>query len=123
LIQVILSDQSRGLVKARQLGLMRRSAFLVNTARGAIVEEAALVAALKDGVIAGAALDVYEQESLPDDRALLALENVLLTPHLGYNTGAMLRPFYEASVDDLLAWMAGAPTNVINEEVLGRRRK
>ena len=83
LIQVILSDQSRGLVKARQLGLMRRSAFLVNTARGAIVEEAALVAALKDGVIACAALDVYEQEPLPDDRALLALENVLLTPHLG----------------------------------------
>ena len=80
LIQVILSDQSRGLVKARQLGLMRRSAFLVNTARGAIVEEAALVAALKDGVIAGAALDVYEQGPLPDDRALLALENVLLTP-------------------------------------------
>ena len=82
---------------------MRPSAFLVNTARGVIVEEAALVAALKDGVIAGAALDVYEQEPLPDDRALLALENVLLTPQLGYNTGAMLRRFYEASVDDLRA--------------------
>jgi len=81
-IHVILSDQSRGLVKARESGLMRPSAFLVNTARGAIVEEAALVAALKDGVIAGAALDVYEQEPLPDDSALLALENVLLTPHI-----------------------------------------
>ncbi len=80
-IHVILSDQSRGLVKPRESGLMRPSAFLVNTARGAIVEEAALVAALKDGVIAGAALDVYEQEPLPDDSALLALENVLLTPH------------------------------------------
>ncbi len=102
---------------------MRPSAFLVNTARGAIVEEAALVAALKGGVIAGAALDVYEQESLPNDSALLALENVLLTPHLGYNTRAMQRQFYETSVDNLRAWMAGAPTNVINDEVLGRRRK
>ena len=79
---MLLSDQSHGLVKARESGLMRPSAFLVNTARGAIVEEAALVAALKDGVIAGAALDVYEQEPLPDDSALLALENVLLTPHI-----------------------------------------
>ena len=108
---------------AWEAGPMRPSTFLVHTARGAIVEEAALVAALKGGVIAGAARDVYEQEPLPDDSALLALDNVLLTLHLGYNTGAILWQFYEASVENLRAWMAGAPTNVINDEVLGRRRK
>lgn len=122
-IHVLLSELSRGLVRARELGLMRPSSFLVNTARGAIVEETALVAALKEGVIAGAALDVYEQEPLPADSPLLALDNVLLTPHLGYNTGATLQQFYEASVQNLRAWVAGAPTNVINDQVLDRRRR
>ena len=122
-IHVLLSELSRGLVRARELGLMRPSSFVVNTARGAIVEETALVAALKEGVIAGAALDVYEQEPLPADSPLLALDNVLLTPHLGYNTGATLQQFYEASVQNLRAWVAGAPTNVINDQVLDRRRR
>ena len=122
-IHVLLSELSRGLVRARELGLMRPSSFVVNTARGAIVEETALVAALKEGVIAGAALDVYEQEPLPADSPLLALDNVLLTPHLGYNTGATLQQFYEASVQNLRAWMAGVPTNVINDQVLDRRRR
>ncbi len=121
-IHVILSDQSRGWVTARELGLMPESAFLVNTSRGPIVDEAALIAALQSGGIAGAALDVYDQEPLPADSPLLALDNVLLTPHLGYNTGATLRHFFAVSVENLRAWMAGAPTNVLNDEVLDRRR-
>ena len=121
-IHVVLSELSEGLVTARELGLMQESAFLVNTARGPIVDEAALVAALKAGAIAGAALDVYAQEPLPITSPFLALDNVLLTPHLGYNTGATLQQFYRASVDNVQAWMAGAPTNVINDEVLGRHR-
>ena len=121
-IHVILSEQSRGWVTARELGLMQESAFLVNTSRGPIVDEAALIAALKSGGIAGAALDVYDQEPLPTDSPVLALDNVLLTPHLGYNTGATLRQFFAASVENLRAWMAGAPTNVLNDQVLDRRR-
>ncbi len=101
---------------------MPKSAFLVNTSRGPIVDEAALIAALRSGGIAGAALDVYDQEPLPTDSPLLALDNVLLTPHLGYNTGATLKQFFAASVENLRAWMAGAPTNVLNDEVLDRRR-
>ena len=122
-IHVILSEQRRGLVGARELGLMKKTAYLVNTARGPIVDEDALVGALKDGAIAGAALDVYDREPLSPDSPLLVLDNVLLTPHLGYNTGATLKQFYEASVANLRAWLKGAPTNVINEEVLDRRRK
>lgn len=121
-IHVILSQQSRGWVTARELGLMRESAFLVNTARGPIIDEAALIATLESGGIAGAALDVYDQEPLPTDSPLLALDNVLLTPHLGYNTGATLRQFFVASVENLRAWMADAPTNVLNDEGLDRRR-
>ena len=101
---------------------MQESAFLVNTSRGPIVDEAALIAALQSGGIAGAALDVYDQEPLPTDSPLLALDNVLLTPHLGYNTGATLRQFFVASVENLRAWLAGAPTNVLNDKVLDRRR-
>ncbi len=121
-IHVILSEQSRGWVTARELGLMQESAFLVNTSRGPIVDEAALIAALQSGGIAGAALDVYDQEPLPTDSPLLELDNVLLTPHLGYNTGATLRQFFTASVENLRAWIAGAPTNVLNDKVLDRRR-
>mgnify|MGYP000745268914 CR=1 FL=1 len=83
----------------------------------------ALIAALKSGAIAGAALDVYDEEPLPGDSPLLALDNVLLTPYLGYNTGATLKQFYAAAVENLRAWMAGAPSNIINGDVLDRRRK
>ena len=105
------------------MGLMQPSAFLVNTARGPIVDGGTLIAALKSGAIAGAAVDVYDEEPLPGDSPLLALDNVLLTPHLGYNTGATLKQFYAAAVENLRAWMAGAPSNIINDDVLDRRRK
>jgi len=121
-IHVPLTDLSRGWITSRELSMMKPTAFLVNTSRGPIVEEQALVDALTDGPIAGAALDVYDREPLPADHPYLAMDNVLLTPHLGYNTASTLRHFYVASVENIKAWMAGSPINVLNEEVLDRRR-
>jgi phosphoglycerate dehydrogenase-like enzyme len=121
-IHVPLTDLSRGWIGAEQLALMKPTAFLINTSRGPIVDEAALISVLKKGDIAGAAMDVYDTEPLPVDRPYLALDNVLLTPHLGYSTGATLHQFFVASVDNVKAWMDDAPTNVINDAVLDHRR-
>ena len=121
-IHVPLTDMSRGWVTDREFGLMKESAFLVNTSRGPIVDEAALIAALENRRIAGAALDVYDIEPLPADHRLLSLDNVLLAPHLGYSTGDSLRNFFAESVKNVAAWMSGEPINVYNEEVLNRRR-
>lgn len=121
-IHVPLTDLSRGWIGARELKLMKPTAFLINTSRGPIVDETALVNALRNGEIAGVGLDVYNQEPLPADSPLVGLDNVLLTPHLGYSTGATLRRFCEASVENLQAWMAGSPINVMNPEVLDHRR-
>lgn len=122
-IHVPLTDMSRGWVTERELGLMKESAYLVNTSRGPIVSEDALVAALEEGRIAGAALDVYDIEPVPGDHPLLALDNVLLAPHLGYSTGDTLRNFFAESVKNVAAWMHGEPINVYNEEVLSKRRR
>jgi phosphoglycerate dehydrogenase-like enzyme len=121
-IHVPLTDLSRGWVTAREFGLMKESAYLVNTSRGPIVDESALIDALRNRQIAGAALDVYDTEPLPADHPLLSLENVLLAPHLGYSTGDTLRNFFKESVKNLAAWMNGSPINVLNEEVLSKRR-
>jgi phosphoglycerate dehydrogenase-like enzyme len=112
-IHLVLSDRTRGLIGERELGLMKATAFLVNTSRGPIVDEAALVAALEAGVIAGAALDVYDQEPLPDYDALLSAPNTVLTPHLGYVTGENYRTFYEQTVEDIEAFLAGRPVRVL----------
>lgn len=122
-IHVPLSATSRGWIKARELALMKETAFLVNTSRGPIIEQEALLNALRTRQIAGAALDVYDIEPLPADHPLLALDNVLLSPHLGYSTETMLRQFFRDSVDNIKAWMDGAPSNVLNEEVLEHRRR
>jgi phosphoglycerate dehydrogenase-like enzyme len=122
-IHVQLSDTSRGWIKAREFERMKESAFLINTSRGPIIEQEALLHALRTRGIAGAALDVYDIEPLPSDHPLLALDNVLLSPHSGYNAESMLRQFYRDSVDNLQAWMADAPSNVLNEEVLDHRRQ
>lgn len=122
-IHVPLSDRSRGWVGARELGLMKASAFLINTSRGPIVQQEALLDALRTHRIAGAGLDVYDEEPLPKDHPLLSLDNVLLTPHLGYSTGEMLTQFYADSLDNLRAWIAETPINVLNTEVLERRRR
>ena len=121
-IHVPLTDLSRGWITERELRLMKQSAFLINTSRGPIVDQDALISALREGEIAGAGIDVYDVEPLPSDHPMLELDNVVLTPHLGYNTGTTMRRFYEASVENIQAWMDGAPINVVNEEVLGNRR-
>jgi len=117
-IHVILSDRTRGLVTARELGLMKPTAFLINTSRGPIVVEADLIAALRSGAIAGAGLDVFDQEPPPANHALRTLENVTLTPHLGYVTRDTLTAWYGHSLDAVEAFANGAPIRVTNPEAL-----
>lgn len=104
-IHLSLNAGTRGLIDARRLALMKRSAFLVNTARGPIVEEAALVAALNDGQIAGAGLDVFATEPLPRDHPLTGCPNVVLTPHIGFPTDHGYEQFASAATDALFAYL------------------
>lgn len=121
-LHLLLSDTSRGLVTARLLGLMKPTAYLVNTARGPLIDEAALVAALSDRRIAGAALDVYDVEPLPREHPLLQLDNVVLTPHLGYVTEESYRAFFGPLVENVASWLDGeTPKRALNPEVLAGR--
>jgi phosphoglycerate dehydrogenase-like enzyme len=106
-IHATLSPDSRGLIDRRRLQLMKRSAILINTARGAIVDETALVEALGAGRIAGAGLDVFTEEPLPPGHPLTRLPNVILTPHLGWPTDEAYADFAEAAADALIAWLEG----------------
>jgi phosphoglycerate dehydrogenase-like enzyme len=112
-IHLVLGERTRGLVKAEDLARMKKTAFLVNTSRGPIVEEAALVAALEEGRIAGAAIDVYDNEPLPADHKLRRLGNTVLTPHLGYVTTENYRLVYGQAVEAIAAYLAGAPIRVL----------
>jgi phosphoglycerate dehydrogenase-like enzyme len=112
-IHLRLSPRTRGLVGARELALMRKDAYLVNTSRGPIVDEAALIEALEQGRIAGAALDVYDQEPLPEGHPLRRTPNLLLTPHIGYVTRETYRVFYGDTVDLVQAFLDGRPRNVL----------
>jgi D-3-phosphoglycerate dehydrogenase len=112
-IHLQLSDRTRGLVGRTDLAMMKPTAYLINTSRGPIVDEAALVAALQGGAIAGAGLDVFDVEPLPRDHVLRTLPNVLLTPHLGYVTEDGYRIFYGGTVDAIRAWLDGKPIRVI----------
>jgi D-3-phosphoglycerate dehydrogenase len=112
-IHVILSSRTRGLVGAADLARMKRSAYLVNTARGPIIDEAALLDVLQRRAIAGAGLDVFAQEPLPADHPLRALDNVVLTPHLGYVTAQNYRRYYGDMVEDIAAWLDGKPLRVM----------
>ncbi len=114
-IHLVLSDRTRGLVGARELGLMKPTAYLVNTSRGPIVDEKALVQALQKGTIAGAALDVFDEEPLPLDHPLRRLENTVITPHLGYVTVETYKVFYGQAVEDIRAFLRGEPIRVIND--------
>ncbi|WLG26053.1 D-2-hydroxyacid dehydrogenase family protein [Pseudomonas lurida] len=107
-VHLVLSDRSRGLVDAQALGWMKPSARLVNTARGPIVDEQALVQALQSGRLAGAALDVYSEEPLPADHPFRHLPNVLATPHVGYVSEQNYRQFYAQMIEDIQAWANGA---------------
>jgi phosphoglycerate dehydrogenase-like enzyme len=112
-VHLVLSERTRGLVGERELGLMKQTALLVNTSRGPIVDEGALVGALGRGAIAGAGLDVYDREPLPPDHPLLELPNTVLTPHLGYVAEDGYRLFYGQTVEDVEAWLAGTPVRVL----------
>lgn len=113
-VQLILSDRTRGLVGARELSLMKPTAFLVNTSRGPIVDEAALIDALREKRIAGAGLDVYDVEPLPETHPLRTLENTILTPHTGYVTRENLAHMYRHAVEDIVAFIEENPVRVLN---------
>jgi phosphoglycerate dehydrogenase-like enzyme len=113
-IHVVLSDRTRGIVGAADLARMRPTAYLINTSRGPLVDEAALLDTLRNHRIAGAGLDTYDIEPLPADHPLLALDNVLLTPHLGFVTKGAYAKFYSDTVEDVAAYLKGAPIRVLN---------
>ena len=113
-IHTLLSRRTRGLVGARELGLMKPSAVLVNTSRGPIVDEAALVDALRNRAIAGAGLDVYDTEPLPRGHPLRNLGNAVLTPHLGYVTRDTFAVMYGQTLECVQSWLAGNPVRVIS---------
>ncbi len=112
-IHLVLSERSRGLVGAAELGQMKPTAYLVNTSRGPIVDTGALIDALKDQRIAGGALDVYDTEPLPADHPLRGLDNVVLSPHVGYVTEETYRVFYEEMAENIAAFLKGEPMRVI----------
>ncbi|NVO12489.1 MAG: D-2-hydroxyacid dehydrogenase family protein [Rhodoplanes sp.] len=112
-IHVQLSDRSRGLVGAREIGLMKPDALLINTSRGPIVDEAALLAALTAGKIGGAGLDVYDIEPLPADHPFRTLDSVVTTPHLGYVTRQNYALYFRDMVEDIRAFLDGKPVRVL----------
>lgn len=112
-IHLRLSDRARGLLGARELGLLKPGAYLVNTSRGSIVDEAALVAALSSDRLAGAGLDVYDVEPLPADHPFRTLPNVLATPHLGYVTHGNYTMYFTQIVEDIAAFLAGQPIRTL----------
>jgi phosphoglycerate dehydrogenase-like enzyme len=122
-IHLALSAQSRGLIDERRLRLMKRSAYLINTARGAIIDEGALVQLLSEHAIAGAGLDVFVEEPLPADHPLLKLDNVVLTPHLGWPTDSGFEGFAENAAANILDYLDGKLTRALNPEALEHRRK
>ncbi len=119
-IHLVLSERTRGLVAEPELALMKPHAYLINTSRGPIVDEAALISALKNGRIAGAGLDVFDVEPPAPDHPLRLLPNVTLSPHLGYVTREMLAAFYSDSAEAVAAWLNGTPIRVANPEALHR---
>jgi phosphoglycerate dehydrogenase-like enzyme len=112
-IHLILSERTHGLVGEREFGLMKPSAMLVNTSRGPIIDEAALIHALRDGRIRAAGLDVFDREPLPKDHPLRSMANAVLTPHLGYVTEGAYRAFFQDTVEGIAAWRAGSPVRVL----------
>ncbi|EGH97245.1 MULTISPECIES: D-2-hydroxyacid dehydrogenase family protein [Pseudomonas syringae group] len=111
-VHLVLSDRSRGLVDAEALGWMKPSAYLINSSRGPIIDQAALIKVLQQRHIAGAALDVFDIEPLPADHPFRTLDNVLATPHIGYVTENNYRTFYGQMIEAIQAWHAGSPIRV-----------
>ncbi|MEI2415918.1 D-2-hydroxyacid dehydrogenase family protein [Orrella sp. JC864] len=113
-LHLVLSASTAGVVDAAALRAMRPSAYLINTARAGLVDNAALLQALQARAIAGAGLDVFEQEPLPESDALRQLDNVILTPHLGYVSQPNFQAFYGHAVEAIASWMGGVPLRVLN---------
>ncbi len=113
-IHLVLGDRTRGLIGEKELNLMKRSAYLINTSRSAIVDQTALLHALKDGLIAGAGLDVFDVEPLPDDDPFRSLHNVLATPHIGYVSKITYRAWFPQVVENIEAYLAGSPIRLLN---------
>jgi phosphoglycerate dehydrogenase-like enzyme len=112
-IHVVLSPRTRGLIGATELSLMKPGAYLINTSRGPIIEEAALLAALSEKRIAGAGLDVFDIEPLPPGHPLRRLDNVVVTPHLGYVSVQNYRAYFAGVVEDIRAWLDGKPVRTM----------
>lgn len=112
-LHVVLSDRTRGIVGAKELGAMKKTAYLVNTSRGPLVDEKALIATLQSKSIAGAGLDVFNVEPLPLDHPYRKMDNVVITPHLGYVAEQNYRKQYPDVVEDIRAWLDGKPVRVV----------
>jgi len=112
-IHLVLSQRTRGLVGTREFALMKPSAYIINTSRGPIIDEAAVLAALREKRIAGAGLDVFDIEPLPIDHPLRKMDNVVLTPHLGYVAVQNYRAYFAGVVDDIRAFLDGKPVRVL----------
>ncbi len=121
-LHVRLGERSRGVVGAAELALMKSTAILINTSRGPLVDEPALIETLRAKRIAAAGLDVYDQEPLTPDQPLRSKENTVLTPHVGYLTEDLFQVFYQDSVEDVLAYLAGSPIRILNPDVLTQPR-
>jgi phosphoglycerate dehydrogenase-like enzyme len=117
-LHIVLGEKTRGIVGAREFALMKPTAYIVNTSRGPLIDEAALIDTLQNGRIAGAGLDVYHREPLGPDYPLYKLDNVVLTPHLGYVVEESFRAFYGDTVENILAWLDGNPIRVVNAQFL-----
>jgi D-3-phosphoglycerate dehydrogenase len=113
-VHLILSERSRGIVGAAELGLMKPTAYIINTARGPIIDEAALLATLRNRRIAGAGLDVFDIEPLPVDHPLRKLDNVVLTPHLGYVSAENYAIYFRDTVEDIRAFLDGKPVRTVS---------
>jgi phosphoglycerate dehydrogenase-like enzyme len=114
-IHVVLSPRSRGLVGGRDLALMKPTAYIINTSRGPIIDEPSLMAALGQRKVAGAGLDTFDIEPLPVNHPLRKLDNVVLTPHLGYVSQEGYKVYYTQMVDDIRQWLAGSPVRVLKK--------
>ena len=115
-VHLVLGERSRGIVGARDLALMKPSAILINTARGAIIDENALIDALRENRIAGAGLDVFTHEPLADDSPLRALPNVVLMPHQGHNVQEFFDVAYADVVENITAFLVGKPIRILTPE-------
>jgi phosphoglycerate dehydrogenase-like enzyme len=121
-IHYVLSARSRGLIGAAEIGAMKPTAYLINTSRGPLVNEDALIAALQAKRIAGAGLDVFDQEPLPKDHPFGKLDNVTMTPHLGFVTEIAMRRFYAGTALAVAAYLRGEPANILNAGALAKNK-